>query len=204
MSNTGALLREACEKLGVRSVRPLRDGGQKLVREVLRGFTERLVLKLVILGSSSPDALQRANREVDLLGSHASPFVVRAASDLIEIGQTEAVAWLEEYLDGEDLSQLLGSPWGWRETAHMMTDVAQGLAALHSESIVHRDLSANNVRRVSKGTYKILDPGFARHILRSGLTIGGQPGTPGFLTPEHLNVHSGRLCPAQTSLVSGF
>ena len=36
-----------------------------------------------------------------------------------------------------------------------------------------------------------MDPGFAKHTLRSGLTVGGQPGTRGFMTPEHLQAYSG-------------
>jgi serine/threonine-protein kinase len=56
---------------------------------------------------------------------------------------------------------------------------------------VHRDLSANNVRRRADGAWVVMDPGFARHEERSGLTVGGQPGTPGFLSPEHLQAYSG-------------
>jgi eukaryotic-like serine/threonine-protein kinase len=41
-----------------------------------------------------------------------------------------------------------------------------------------------------------MDPGFARHILRTGLTVGGQPGTAGFLSPEHLQSYSGSPTPA--------
>jgi serine/threonine-protein kinase len=41
-----------------------------------------------------------------------------------------------------------------------------------------------------------MDFGFARHTLRTGLTVAGQPGTPGFLSPEHLNAYSGVPMPA--------
>jgi serine/threonine-protein kinase len=41
-----------------------------------------------------------------------------------------------------------------------------------------------------------MDFGFARHTLRTGITVAGQPGTPGYLTPEHLNAYSGVPMPS--------
>jgi serine/threonine-protein kinase len=102
------------------------------------------------------------------------------------------VTWLEEYLDGDDLSDLLAAgPWDWSDARTLAIEVGRGLAALHEVKVVHRDLSANNVRRTTAGRFVVMDPGFARHTLRSGLTVGGQPGTPGFYSPEHLQSYSG-------------
>jgi hypothetical protein len=44
----------------------------------------------------------------------------------------------------------------------MALDVARGLAALHAVKVVHRDLSANNVRRLSPGGYGV----FGRKVER--------------------------------------
>jgi serine/threonine protein kinase len=186
-----SLVAMALTALGVTDDRALRPGGQKAVRLVRRG-TERLVMKVIPVPSSTADALRRAEREVELLRSLQDPHVVRVVSDLAELGEpVSGAAWLEEYLDGDDLGSHLGPQWPWEETAVMGLHVARGLAAGHAKSVVHRDLSANNVRRTSDGTYKVMDFGFARHTLRSGLTIAGQPGTPGFLSPEHLHTYSG-------------
>lgn len=57
--------------------------------------------------------------------------------------------------------------------------------------MIHRDLSSNNVRHLRDGTFKVMDFGFARHTLLSGITVAGQPGTRGFLSPEHLHGYSG-------------
>jgi serine/threonine protein kinase len=65
------------------------------------------------------------------------------------------------------------------------------VADAHARSVIHRDLSANNIRQLSSGTYKVLDFGFARFTLLTGITFAGQPGTPGYLTPEHINSWSG-------------
>lgn len=183
---------QALTALNVTEVAALRGGAQKSVTLVDRG-NERLVLKVISIGASNPDSIKRAEREVELLAAISSPYVVAVASELIEIGDPPVgAAWLEEYLDGDDLTPSLQSgPWTWKETMAMARDVARGLGAAHVKRVVHRDLSPNNIRRLSNGTYKVMDFGFARHTLRSGLTIAGQPGTPGFASPEHLHSFSG-------------
>jgi eukaryotic-like serine/threonine-protein kinase len=187
MHVSNKLIQQAFQALEVVHVRDLRDGGQKTVKVVRRGDDE-FVMKIVAIGSSSPDALSRARREVELLRSIDHPHLVHAASDLIELSSpVEGAAWLEEFLDGDDLRELLVKPWNWEETTAMASDVARGLSALHAVGVVHRDLSASNVRRRSNGSYVVIDPGFARHTLRTGLTIGGQPGTIGFFTPSICN-----------------
>jgi serine/threonine protein kinase len=187
-----ALLDLSCKQLELTVLSALKAGGQKTVHLVERDGHKQ-VLKLVEIGSSDPSALQRAHREVELLASTNHVNVVRVVSELIELGDpVEGAAWLEEYLDGDDLSTHLGTPWANPDDVRRLgADVASGLGALHQQKVVHRDLSANNVRRLSDGTYKVMDPGFAKHTLRSGLTVAGQPGTPGFMTPEHLQAYSG-------------
>ena len=185
------LLAIACEKMDLTVIRALKSGGQKTVHLVRHGGSEK-VLKLVEVGSTDPTGLKRAHREVELLANTHHENVVKVESALVELGDPVAgAAWLEEYLDGDDLSAYLGPRWSPSEVLQMGCQVALGLGALHMANVVHRDLSSNNVRRLSNGTYKVMDPGFAKHTLKSGLTVGGQPGTPGFLTPEHLQAYSG-------------
>jgi serine/threonine-protein kinase len=180
------LIDEACAGLGVVETAALKDGGQKTVRLVARG-DETLVMKVIQVGGTTPQALQRAAREVELLATLNSDHVVRVASDLIELGSpTTGAAWLEEYLDGEDLADLVATPWTWEDTAEMGCQIGRGLGAMHQRRVVHRDLSPHNVRRTASGAFKIMDPGFARHELLPPLTVYGHPGTPGFLSPEHL------------------
>jgi len=201
---TQELIDDAASVLGVTVTTPLKQGGQKTVLLADRAG-EALVLKVISLGSSLPDALRRARREVELLASIDHPHVVKVASDLAEVRDPpEGAAWLEEYLEGDDLSDLLGSRWGWPETKQMGLEVARGLGVLHNGKVVHRDLSANNVRRRTSGTFVVMDPGWARHLDASRITVGGQPGTLGYISPEHLNSYSGAPTPASDVFCVGI
>lgn len=186
------LVAEALVAFGCTELAELKPGYQKVVRLVDRNG-EQLVLKVIAVPSTHAEALRRAEREVELLSQLSSEHVVRVADHLIELGNPiEGAAWLEEALDGEDLSGLLdGTQWTVEGALKMAFDVADGLAAAHEKQVVHRDLSPNNVRKLSSGEYKVMDFGFARFTLRSGLTIAGQPGTPGYMSPEHLHGYSG-------------
>jgi serine/threonine protein kinase len=199
------LVRLALSGLELDDLGEIATGGQKNVRMVNR-HGEQLVLKVIALGASAPAALQRAEREVSLLATLNSPHVVRVASDLVELDDpVRGAAWLEELLDGTDLTPLLfNRQWTWGETAELGLQVASGLGAGHARGVVHRDLSANNVRRMTNNTYKVMDFGFARHTLLSGLTVAGQPGTPGYLSPEHLNAYSGGPTPASDVFAVGI
>lgn len=191
MPVTDELVHDAAATLGVTVVRPLKQGGQKTVLLATRD-ADTVVLKVISIGSSMPDALARARREVELLQTVEHPNVVSVASDLVEIGEpAHGAAWLEEFLEGDDLGDVLGDKWDWPDVLAMATDVASGLGALHAVKVVHRDVSANNIRRLPDGRHVVMDPGFARHTERSRLTVGGQPGTPGFMSPEHLLGYSG-------------
>ncbi len=180
------LVQAASAASGVRVRRPLAQGGQKLVwLGELDGSD--VVLKIAKIGGSpDPAALERAHREVALLEDISHPNIVRALSGASDLGSPiEGVCWIEEVLDGEDLSCAVGTPWAVTDVVSMMSEVAAGLAELHRRGVVHRDLSAGNVRICSTG-YKIIDPGFAKHLDKTSLTTYGQPGTPGFLSPEHV------------------
>jgi serine/threonine protein kinase len=194
MAVTDELVARALALLHVATVRELPTGGQKralLVARTTPPAGEQVVLKVVNLSSSSPDALRRAQREVELLARLTDPHLVTVRSELVELGDPpDGVAWLEEFVPGEDLRAQLGSQWSWSTTRQLGMDVAAGLGVMHRVGVVHRDLSPGNVRLTPTGKAVVLDPGFARHTLRSGITVGGQPGTREHFSPEHLNTYS--------------
>lgn len=175
-------------RLGVESATPLVQGGQKIVLRATLA-TREVVVKIVPLppGPAAEVALKRAHREVDLLASVESNHVVKLLSQSVEVGTgPDAVGWVEEYLDGSDLSRCMTSAWSDDEVFRLLAHCARGLQACHDLDVVHRDLSPGNVRRLSDGRYVLMDPGLARHLEKTALTGTFQPGTAGFRSPEHV------------------
>lgn len=183
------LIDEATTTFGIDNVTPLARGGQKFVATGTADGQE-VVLKLIALDAAGRDeALERAHREVGLLARINHPNVVRVVSDIEELGGSppNGVAWLEEHLGGEDLRARLHVPWDRDDAVRLGLDLGRGLGAIHDERAVHRDLSPGNVRCLPDGSFVVMDPGFARHLERTTLTGLWDPGTPGYMTPEHVS-----------------
>ena len=64
-------------------------------------------------------------------------------------------------------------------------DIAQALAFLHANGIIHRDLSSNNVLLLA-GRAKVADFGMSKFATQFA-TMTTCPGTPAFMPPEALN-----------------
>jgi serine/threonine protein kinase len=191
------LLVEVRAALGTSTLTPLQQGGQKMVFESqLEGVPVALKIAKVPPGDFADQVVERARREVELLAAIESPFVVRLLSEFVEIGdRPEALCWVEELLDGEDLAAHRSSyPWLPDQVWTLVADTAEGLRACHDLDVVHRDLSPGNVRRRANGRFVLIDPGVARHLTKDALTGVVNPGTPAYMSPEQ--VPGGRPTPA--------
>lgn len=199
------MLSEVRAALGTGPLTPLIAGGQK---RVYTGDLEGtpVVVKIIQVPDTphAAEVLERARREVELLFTIESPHVVRVLSDAVEIGdRPEAICWIEEFLDGEDLRDLAATfPWEPDEVWRLIADVAEGLAACHDAEVVHRDVSPGNIRRRAAGSFTLMDPGLARHLTKTAITGLYNPGTPGYLTPEH--VPGGHPVPASDIFALGI
>ena len=69
-------------------------------------------------------------------------------------------------------------------------DIVQALSFLHSNGIVHRDLSSNNILLIGKGRAKLTDFGMAKlvHISHASNTVC--PGTDVYMPPEAIDNQS--------------
>lgn len=186
--NLAELAAEAEKQLNATINANLAQGGQKAVLKATTAAGDDAAMKVIKLeGAHAVVARERAKREVDVLANINSPYVVSVLSSLVELGSpVEGVAWLEEFIEGDDLRSLVSSQWSWADAREMARCVASGLEAFHAAKVVHRDLSLANVMRLSNGTYKVIDPGLGRHLTQTTLTGTFQPGTPGFMSPEHV------------------
>ena len=105
---------------------------------------------------------------------------------------TNAPVLLMELMD-DSLTHFLESSPGdipYHIQVNLSYDIAQALAFLHSNGIIHRDLSSNNVLLIAGTRAKVADFGMSkfRDINVSRLaTMTTCPGTPAFMSPEALN-----------------
>lgn len=190
-------------RLGLDNAAVLTSGGQKIVLTgELAGAKAVAKIVLVPDGPAAATVIERAHREVELLAAVSSPNVVAVLTDAVEIGdRPDAVCWAEECLSGGDLTTLLHTPWAEEEVWNLLSDLATGLTACHELEVVHRDLSPGNVRRTDVGRFVLMDPGLARHLAKTALTGHFQPGTTGFMSPEH--APGGRPIPASDIFALG-
>ena len=95
-----------------------------------------------------------------------------------------------EFLEGLTLSDVLekhGGKIGINETVAIVKQIALGLAFLHSNGLVHRDIKPQNVFLGVGGRVIILDLGVVRDQANPGLTRpGAMVGTPYYMSPEQI------------------
>lgn len=183
-----AMIAAASAALGVTNMRPARGGGQKLVALADGPYGATIVKLIELVPPYAAIVLERARREVGVLASISHPNVVRLESGLVELGSPPvAVCWMEEFLDGEDLEARMGAPQAWTAASELARQVAAGLTAFLDADVVHRDLSPRNIRCLVDGTFKVMDPGIARLLAKTTITGPMDPGSPGYMSPEHVS-----------------
>ncbi|MCC7074724.1 MAG: serine/threonine protein kinase [Deltaproteobacteria bacterium] len=140
---------------------------------------------------------ERFRREARLVAQLNNPHVV----NVIDFGEAEAPGGdgttlfiAMELLRGRTLRQRMREgPVSPRESAAVVAQIADGLAAAHQAGVVHRDLKPDNVMLVPTpgrpDLVKLVDFGVAKSLTpeagMSRLTqTGVLVGTPGYLAPE--------------------
>jgi len=168
--------------------------GKGGMAEVYLAVDERLdrPVALKVLSSDATDAdddgRARFLREAKALARVEHTNVVRVYAS----GEDAGRAWMAlEVVDGEPLSALCDGGAIDEETAVLLAaQVARGLAAVHRQGVVHRDVKPSNVLVDQDATVKLIDFGVAHvtpssnpgggFLTRSGVVVG----TPHFMSPE--------------------
>src|SRR5262249_45006017 len=91
-----------------------------------------------------------------------------------------------EYVAGESLQQRLGrSPLAGDDILRIGVETAEGLAAAHSQGLIHRDVKPANILLENGGRGKLTDFGLARAVDDSATSrLGVAVGTPEYMAPE--------------------
>ncbi|HMI93138.1 MAG TPA: protein kinase, partial [Polyangiales bacterium] len=159
-------------------------GGMATVYRVLDHRTGR---KLALKRTTAKDG-SRARRHRLLLEREYHTLAQLAHPRIIEVYDYGLDAsgpyYTMELLEGRELSDAGRMPW--REVCSLLIDVASSLAILHSRGMIHRDVSARNVRYGADGRAKLIDFGAMTSVGVAKDVVG----TPPFMAPEVLQMQA--------------
>ncbi len=167
-------------------------GGVQPFAELARGRTSTVykgyqrdpgrfvLLKTVRPDDSGDDLVERLEEEARIAAQVRHPNVV----EVYDAGRDGATAYLlTEFVEGMDLRALVErGPVPPALAAFILTEAAEGLAAVHAAGILHRDLKPANLLVSADGEVKLTDFGLASLVSAEGDTE--MRGTLAYLAPE--------------------
>ena len=142
-------------------------------------------------GKEHRQPFHRFEQECQFLSQVNHPNIVQYLGTYRD-PETNAPVLLMELMD-ESLTHFLESSPGdipYHIQVKLSQDIAQALAFLHTNGIIHRDLSSNNVLLIAGSRAKVSDFGMSKfadiNVTRLA-TLTQCPGTPAFMSPEALD-----------------
>jgi TolB-like protein/Tfp pilus assembly protein PilF len=150
-------------------------------------------------GAATPEGRERLLREARAVAALNHPHIAAIYDILDSTGNAGTPPHIVmEYVAGETLSERLKQgPVPVGDALRFGKEVADALAAAHTQGIIHRDLKPANLRLTSNGHVKVLDFGLARMVAPTSDTTGLPiervlqtrldhqiAGTPGYMSPE--------------------
>jgi len=94
---------------------------------------------------------------------------------------------IQRYVEGKSLRDLIGErgPLSERAVLRCGMDIASGLAAVHRQGIIHRDVKPANIIVTASGASMLSDFGFAREFGGGDISSSTAVlGTPFYMSPE--------------------
>lgn len=170
---------------------PLGRGGMGIVFKAFDDSLHRMVAVKVLTPelASSPKARRRFTREARAAAAINHPNVITIHAVDEQNGMPYLVM---EYVSGLSLRERIRMqpPLEPIEIVRIGLQIAQGLAAAHSQGVIHRDIKPSNVM-LEDGIerVKIADFGLARAAmdLNDITSLGNAVGTPPYIAPEQIS-----------------
>ncbi|KAI1884925.1 hypothetical protein AGOR_G00214910 [Albula goreensis] len=155
-----------------------------------------IAVKQVALDDSDPESgareYQRLQDEVDLLKTlHHTNIVGFLGTTL----QDNVVSIFMEYVPGGSIASIIHrfGPLPEKVLVLYTRQILEGVAYLHENRVIHRDLKGNNVMLMPTGIVKLIDFGCARrlscltHTNSNSELLRSVHGTPYWMAPEVIN-----------------
>uniref|UniRef100_A0A2R9C4E5 Mitogen-activated protein kinase kinase kinase 19 n=1 Tax=Pan paniscus TaxID=9597 RepID=A0A2R9C4E5_PANPA len=167
--------------------------------EVYCGLTSQgqlIAVKQVALDTSNKLAAEKEYRklqeEVDLLKALKHVNIVAYLGTCL---QENTVSIFMEFVPGGSISSIINrfGPLPEMVFCKYTKQILQGVAYLHENCVVHRDIKGNNVMLMPTGIIKLIDFGCARRLAWAGLNgthsdmLKSMHGTPYWMAPEVIN-----------------
>jgi serine/threonine protein kinase len=171
-----------------------RGGMSLVIRARDRLLNRPVAIKLL------SEELQENVEAQEIFMTEARQLATLAHPNLVgvhDIGvQDQRVFMVLEYVQGENLESLAHRFKGLPPAlaVPMMIQLARGVAYLHTQGVIHRDLKPGNVILQSDGTLKLIDFGLARRLEDLAVRTTRVRGTPAYMAPEQ--IQGGALTPA--------
>lgn len=151
------------------------SGGMGVVYRVRDRVTgeDRALKRMHAEAAKKPLFVEAFEREYQVLAGLDHPRIIR----VFDYGVDEAGPYYTmELVEGDDLRA--AAPLSYRDACRHLRDVATSLSLLHARRLIHRDLSATNVRITREGRCKLLDFGALTAFGHSELIVGTPPAVP--------------------------
>lgn len=171
----------------------LGHGGMASVyRAVDEQLGREVAVKVFRMGAVDHGERARAEAEIQVLAGLRSPSLVTLYDAALDDADGDSYLVME-LVPGSDLATRLGEgPLDRPTTARVGAQIADGLAAVHAQGIVHRDVKPANVLLESDGSHvKLADFGIA--LLRDAARVtgtGAVMGTAAYLAPEQVTAQA--------------
>ncbi|XP_004616560.2 mitogen-activated protein kinase kinase kinase 19 isoform X1 [Sorex araneus] len=155
-----------------------------------------IAVKQVALDTSDKLATEKEYRklqeEVDLLKALNHVNIVAYLGTCLE---ENIVSIFMEFVPGGSISSIINrfGPLPEMVFCKYTKQILQGVAYLHENCVVHRDIKGNNVMLMPTGIIKLIDFGCARRLAWAGLNgthsdmLKSMHGTPYWMAPEVIN-----------------
>ena len=196
------MAQQAQEQFGYRAVKLIKTDclGRGAYGVVYKAMCDDLpcagkIIHSTLFQSNEPETMtimRRFQQECSLLKKIRHPNIVQYLGSYQD-QETQLPVLLMELMD-ESLTQFLErsqEPLPYHTQVNICGDIVLALAYLHSNDIIHRDLSSNNVLMIGAGNRaKVTDFGMAKlfNINRATMTpLTMCPGTQPYMSPEALD-----------------
>ncbi|XP_036417781.1 mitogen-activated protein kinase kinase kinase 19 [Colossoma macropomum] len=162
----------------------------------LTGQGQLIAVKQVVLDISTSETAEkeynRLEREVDLLKNLHHPNIVGFLGTALT---DNIISIFMEYVPGGSIFSVLNrfGPLPEKVFALYTRQILEGVAYLHDNRVIHRDLKGNNIMLMPTGIVKLIDFGCARRLNHLSVSGGHSDllksvhGTPYWMAPEVIN-----------------